>query len=275
MKTITIGNQKGGVGKSAVSSQLAFYFSQKLSLRVLVMDLDGQGNSSRTVGAFAGSQTSKTTAYDVLLNGKAPSERGSLVVVAGDSRLNNLERTGRTSHVQFWNHLNQVIRELDDAFDVCIMDTNPSLDCRLIGALLVAGYTLSPVQLNQEAMDGVKGYYETVLQIQQQNEGLQFLGLYPNLVEPTKFQKENLKQLTTVYGKLLLRNEAGLPCFLKTTTAIAEAQSKSCPVWKLLGDNHRVKSSAQECCRQLLPAFARIAQLMNVKNGEQDVGSGN
>ena len=48
MKTITIGNQKGGVGKSTLAVHLAFYLANK-GFKVLFFDLDGQGNSSATL----------------------------------------------------------------------------------------------------------------------------------------------------------------------------------------------------------------------------------
>jgi cellulose biosynthesis protein BcsQ len=60
-------------------------------------------------------------------------------------------------HTPFARHFRAFLAAVHDAFDVCVVDTNPNPDIRLIAALASADFVLSPIQLNQEAMDGVSG----------------------------------------------------------------------------------------------------------------------
>lgn len=72
MKRLAIMNEKGGVGKSMVACQFAFYAALKRGLRVLVLDFDQQGNTTNTL-AHAFGQMLRRHGFDR----KAPCERGS------------------------------------------------------------------------------------------------------------------------------------------------------------------------------------------------------
>lgn len=91
MKTLAIVNQKGGVGKSFVATQLSFYLASR-GQRVLVVDLDHQGNTSVPLLKSKRSVSALFSAADIL-NGQAkPLETASVLVVKGDGGLCHLER---------------------------------------------------------------------------------------------------------------------------------------------------------------------------------------
>ena len=121
---------------------------------------------------------------------------------------------------------------------------------------------LSPIQLNQEAIDGIGDLLNHenigIRKIQATiNPTLQFIGILPNLVEPTPFQRENFRELSAHFAKLLIPMSAGFAA-IKKTTAIPEAQAAGVPIWKL------GKTSGRDAWTQIKPVFEKIATTMGV-----------
>jgi chromosome partitioning protein len=143
---------------------------------------------------------------------------------------------------------------------VCIIETNPNPDIRTISALIVADFALSPIQLNQEALDGIGALYSLINQIKGSvNKNLTFLGILPNMVENTPFQRQNLTDLIAQAGKLLVQTGKGFAS-IKNRTAISESQAQGKPIWKL------GKTSANDCWKEVRPVFEKISGLMGIKN---------
>ena len=146
---------------------------------------------------------------------------------------------------------------VDATFDVCVIDTNPNPDIRVIAALASADFVLSPIQLNQEAMDGVTGLLnhdrvgvrkiKAVL-----NPKLQLIGLLPTLVEPTPFQKANFLQIVQHYYPLLIRIGEGPGDFasMPRRSAIAEAQAQGEVLWEMK------KTAARDAWHEIEPSAA-------------------
>ena len=208
MKTLVLCNQKGGVGKSAVATLLAHHLVHR-GRRVLAIDLDHQGNFSKPL-RISGRLALSAFASDALMTGTAPALPGQpFVLVPGDRALLGLERQPAL-HTPFARHFRSFLPAVNDAFDVCVVETNPNPDIRVIAALASADFVLSPIQLNQEAMDGVSGLLnhdrlglrkiKAVL-----NSKLSLIGLLPTLVEPTPFQKANFLQVVQQYHPLMIR----------------------------------------------------------------------
>jgi chromosome partitioning protein len=150
-----------------------------------------------------------------------------------------------------------------DQFDVCLIDTNPNPDIRQLAALVVSDFVLSPLQLNQEAIDGIGqllnnerlGLRRIKAKI---NPKLELIGILPNMVEPTPFQRDNFRELSSQFAKLLIPLEGGGFAAIKKTTAAPEAQAAGLPVWKLN------KTSAREAWAQMKPIFEKISTIMGV-----------
>lgn len=262
MKTLVLANQKGGVGKSAVACQFAYYLAELLEKRVLVIDLDHQCNTSRAIrlSSLANVSTVSSSAVLTTKTDAVEVEEGRFVLVPGDATLIKMERQA-DKHNSFATHLNHLIKALDSRFDVCIIDTNPNPDIRVTAALVVAGYVLSPIQLNQEALDGIVGLRNDVAKVKAAlNPKLQLIGILPNLVERTPFQKANFQQLAEHFSNLMIRLDNGAMAAIQTRTAVAEAQAAGQPIWKL------GKTSAREAWGQIKPIFDKVAATMGVHN---------
>jgi chromosome partitioning protein len=122
-----------------------------------------------------------------------------LVLVKGDWALSMLERQP-TLHTPFARNLRAFLTRMGPLFDLCVIDTNPSPDIRVIAALASADFVLSPIQLNQEAMEGVHSLLNHdragVRKIKAVLNGkLELVGLLPTIVEPTPFQRANFVDL--------------------------------------------------------------------------------
>jgi chromosome partitioning protein len=260
MKIITLPNRKGGVGKSAILCQFAYYLRIVLGLRVLVVDLDHQSNASAAIKLSGLATVSATLASKLMTERTTAIEKANFVLVVGDEPLLTLERQADKRNAIATN-LHAFLRAVGEQFDVCLIDTNPNPDIRLTAALVVSGYVLSPVELNQEALDGIGALYSDVNKVKAAlNPNLKFIGILPNLVEPTPFQAANFKQLAEKFSALLIRMKGGGFAKIKTRTAIAEAQAGGLPVWQVK------KTSAADCWRELKPVFETIADAMEVRH---------
>ncbi|ACB33055.1 Cobyrinic acid ac-diamide synthase [Leptothrix cholodnii SP-6] len=262
MKTVVLCNQKGGVGKSAVATLLAHHLAQR-GRRVLAIDLDHQGNFTRPLRASGRAEPSACTA-DALLTGPVPPMPLSpFVVVPADRALLNLERQP-DQHTPFARRFRSFLASVDAAFDVCVVDTHPNPDIRVIAALVSADFALSPIQLNQEALDGVTGLLnhervglrkiKAVL-----NPKLTLLGLLPTLVEPTPFQKANFQQVVMCYHPLMIRvgERPGDFAAIPKRSCIAEAQAAGEVLWEMK------KTAARDAWREIEPSLSRIADLLD------------
>jgi chromosome partitioning protein len=174
MKTLVLANQKGGVGKTAIACQLGYFLVEMLKKRVLIIDLDHQGNTSKNIGTSKLATISSITANQLLTEPITTIEGGTFVVIPSHSDLLKLERR-EEDHNQFANNLRLFLNEMDDRFDVAIIDTNPNPDIRVLASLVVGDFVLSPIQLNQEAVDGIAALRAQVLKIQSTlNKDLRF-----------------------------------------------------------------------------------------------------
>jgi len=263
MKTVVLANQKGGVGKSAVAVQLAYFFSLLLKKRVIIIDFDHQRNTTKAIQTGKFMCVSKLLASELLTKKNESVETEDSVLISADnSPLLRMEKQANM-HNNFASNLQSFLKSIDSQFDVCLIDTNPNPDIRQLAALVVSDYVLSPIQLNQEAIDGIGDLLNHenigIRKIQATiNPTLKLIGILPNLVEPTPFQRENFKDLSTHFAKLLIPMEGGGFAAIKRTTAIPESQALGIPIWKL------GKTSGREAWTQVKPVFHKIASTMGV-----------
>jgi chromosome partitioning protein len=261
MKTIVLCNQKGGVGKSAVATLLAHLLAQR-GRRVLAIDFDHQGNFSKPL-QLSGRATVSDFASDALLTGMAPPLPDQpFVLVPSVHALLGLERQPAL-HTPFARHFREFLATVDTAFDICVVDTNPNPDIRVIAALASADFVLAPIQLNQEALDGVSGLLnhervglrkiKAVL-----NPKLALIGLLPVMVEPNPFQKANFLQVIQRYHPLMIRIGDGPGAFasIPRRSCIAEAQAEGAVLWEMK------KTAARDAWREIEPSLARIADIV-------------
>jgi len=258
MKKLVASNQKGGVGKSAVVCQFAHYLNQ-LGFRVLVVDFDHQKNTSKALKTGGLIQLASVNAFEVYTKSVTElAQYSDFMLVEAVTELVNIEKQGE-KHNSFAGNLLTFLKAMDGHFDICIMDTNPNPDIRQVASLIGSDYVISPLQLNQEAIDGIGGLLQQVRAINQKlNPNLKLIGILPNLVEPTPFQKNNLQAIVEHFPQYLIKNEQGSFAFIKKTTAIPEAQAQGICVNKIQ------KTSGRDAWNHIKPTFDTIISFMEL-----------
>lgn len=251
MYRIDITNQKGGVGKTVIACHLSFYL-QELGLRVLHIDLDPQGNSSKTLAQYASGITSSQLFADDPIT--ITKNDDGITLISADPGLTRVERAEPAVIQHLIDHLNN----LDKTFDVCVIDTAPTDGLRMKAALIVATHVLAPFELEGYSIDGIVGLIRTILGIRQrQNPDLMFLGLLANRYNPqSPNQKANLEDLLSKYPQFMF------PQKITTRTSIAESIAAGLPVWKWK------KTSAREAGVEMRRALATIVEKIgDMRNG--------
>ena len=174
-KTIAIVNQKGGVGKTTTSINLSASLGV-LNKKVLIVDLDPQGNATTGIGVDKGDI--KSSVYEVLvkketiLNSiiKTKSKNVHLLPaylnLAGvDMELIELEKRAKANNEQF-NRVMRLKEELNvvkDNYDFIIIDCPPSLGILTTNALAAADSVLIPVQCEYFALEGIMQLINTIM----------------------------------------------------------------------------------------------------------------
>jgi chromosome partitioning protein len=262
MKTLVLANQKGGVGKSAVATLLCHHLSQQ-GQRVLAIDFDHQGNFSGSICRSNRATPAAVTAERLLTEPLTVMPAADFVMVTGGAPLSMLELQS-TQHTSYARNLRGFFKAMDEQFDICVIDTNPAPDIRVIAALASADFVLSPVQLNQEAMEGVSGLLnhqragvrkiKAVL-----NPKLHLIGLLPTMVEATPFQKSNFVQIINRYYPLMIRmgDNPGDIASLPRRSAIAEAQASGEVLWEMK------KTAARDTWKEIEPTIRHLASIVS------------
>lgn len=158
MKILAVANQKGGVGKTTTSVNLAAGLATR-GKRVLLIDLDPQGNATSAIGAEA---DNPPTLYGPITGASdinsclTPTRIPNLSLIAADIDLAGLE----IEVARMDNHLAQLRRALEplrgsDTFDFAILDCPPSLGILMTNALVAADQLLVPVQCEYYALEGL------------------------------------------------------------------------------------------------------------------------
>jgi chromosome partitioning protein len=272
MQTTTFANQKGGVGKTADACILAHSLVQHREKRVLAIDLDHQGNFSKPIRASGKAVVAPMFSSQLLeqpwekLKAKgAIIPEGQLVLIPSDAdKLMLLERQG-ARHSEFATNFRNFILSQAKDFDACIIDTNPNPDIRLISALVASDFVISPIQLNQEAIDGIGGLLNHprvgIQKIRATlNPRLELIGLLPSLVEPTPFQRRNLTDIVALHASKMIRTKdpARPWAYIPKRSAIAEAQSSGELLWEMK------KTAGRDTWREIEPAIAALVEAMKL-----------
>ncbi len=156
-RVIAIANQKGGVGKTTTTVNLGAALAE-LDYRVLVVDLDPQGNA--TTGLGINPRTLDVTVYDVLLNDVSldecvePTEVKGLFVIPASLDLAGAE-IELVPAFSRESKLKRALEEVLDDFDYVLIDCPPSLGLLTVNALVAATEVLVPIQCEYYALEGL------------------------------------------------------------------------------------------------------------------------
>ena len=161
-KTIAVTNQKGGVGKTTTAINLSACLAEA-GKKILLIDLDPQGNSTSGVGGKA----NQNSAYEALM-GRVPvtacvqeTAVPGLSLIPSDIRLAGAELE-LVELEQREYRLKVLVKALENQFDYLFIDCPPSLGLLTLNALTAAQRVLIPIQCEYYALEGVTSLMNTV-----------------------------------------------------------------------------------------------------------------
>ena len=168
-KTVAIANQKGGVGKTTTSVNLAACLAS-MGKKILIIDVDPQGNT--TSGLGVDKRRCETTVYDCLIGGEPmenailPTEFENLFVCPSNIDLSGAE-IDLISVMGRENQLKNAIKPIKDDYDFIFIDTPPSLGLITINTLTAADSVLIPIQCEFYALEGVSQLTNTIRKVKE------------------------------------------------------------------------------------------------------------
>jgi chromosome partitioning protein len=204
LRTFCIANQKGGVGKTTTTVNLAAGLAQE-GRRVLVVDLDPQGNA--TMGSGVDKRALALTVYDVLLESAAiaearqPSPQGGYHVLGANRELAgaevelvDLERRER--------RLKLALQAVQDDYDFVLIDCPPSLSLLTLNGLCAAHGVIVPMQCEYFALEGLSDLVNTIKQVHANlNADLHIIGLLRVMFDPRiTLQQQVSEQIKAHFG---------------------------------------------------------------------------
>ncbi|MEI6803468.1 MAG: AAA family ATPase [Burkholderiales bacterium] len=208
-KIFCIANQKGGVGKTTTTVNLAAGLA-KVGQRVLMIDLDPQGNA--TMGSGIDKRKLELSVYDVLLESASIVEArvqsdklkaaGCSYDILGANRelagaeveMVDLERRER--------RLKQALQEVGDEYDFVLIDCPPSLSMLTLNGLCCAHGVIVPMQCEYFALEGLTDLVNTIRQVKANlNDDLEIIGLLRVMFDPRiTLQHQVSEQLKAHFG---------------------------------------------------------------------------
>jgi len=209
-KIFCIANQKGGVGKTTTTVNLSAGLA-KVGQRVLMVDLDPQGNA--TMGSGVDKRSLKLSVYDVLLGSAGVGEarvRSDKLDDAGcgyDILGANRELAGAEVELvdldQREKRLKNALAAVSADYDFVLIDCPPSLSLLTLNGLCSAHGVIVPMQCEYFALEGLSDLVNTIKQVHANlNKDLQIIGLLRVMFDPrVTLQQQVSEQLKSHFGE--------------------------------------------------------------------------
>ena len=204
MNIISVVNQKGGVGKTTTTINLASYIAKK-NKKVLLVDLDPQGNATTGIGIEKGELNNSI--YDILLNDIEPeeviikTEYNNIDVIPAKIELAGaeVELVGKISREY---KLKKSLNKIKGNYDLIIIDCPPSLGLLTLNALTASKNVIIPIQCEFYALEGVSQLLNTIDLVKEElNETLELGGIILTMYDSRLKLSEEVKLEVENYFK--------------------------------------------------------------------------
>jgi len=222
-------NFKGGTGKTSLSSSYAFRLAER-GYRVLVIDLDSQGHSTKCLGQEGGAHTK--TLFDVLIRKQSidsvtiPTGMPGLSLVPANLTMSTIDLALMPLAGREFK-LRNALQGYTAKYDFVIMDAPPSFGLLNLNALMAADDLIVPVLADFLSYDGLRLLFETIQGLEEDlSHQLENIFIVVNAYNHTfKIAREALDALKTHYADYLLQS------VVRQCTKFAQASSEGCPIF--------------------------------------------
>lgn len=227
MRIIAVANQKGGVGKTTTSINLAACLAAA-GQRVLLVDMDAQGNA--TMGVGVDKRGLKITGCDVLLGERALTEAVCSVL---DGRFDLLPSNDDMTAAEVGLRrrrngelaLSEALREVRERYDYVVVDCPPALSMLTVNALAACDGVLIPMQCEYYALEGLTALMSTIDKVRAViNPRLRIEGLLRTMYDPrNRLSGDVSEQLVSHFGDQVYNT------IIPRNVRLAEAPSHGLP----------------------------------------------
>ncbi len=246
MKIISVYNNKGGVGKTTISINLAACLDAR-RYSVLVVDMDEQANTSKVFTTYMDKETlaERNTLEDAIMGNADVNDCIYQVPVKKKRQIGNKKEivTSRISVLPNSRHLKDVLRnyaydsddikilhqmlnKVNKEYDMAIIDCTPQMNAETELALYASDYVIVPVWADIFSLDGWEGVYNNVKEMQEKgNESLKIIGVVMNSFNGNTSQENELAmKFMEVFGDLLFET------VIRNSTIVRQANTVGIPL---------------------------------------------